>query len=79
MGVRDNGRIGEIFSPWETLGDLLVRGIDEETAITVVAWGVFIRRTRDSVEPIKADADLMRGAIGCRAYLEQVAPEELER
>jgi hypothetical protein len=70
--------MGRIYDLIETRGDLIARGVDEGIATTVVAWGVWIRRTRAG-EQAAEDVALMRGSISCHAYLEQIAPAELER
>lgn len=74
------GRVGDIVNGWESIGDLVARGYEQAAAEECVAMGVFLRRARDEQrEPEPADVDYARGALAGRAYLEQVAPEELNR
>lgn len=72
-------RSGDIVLAHETLSELVARGYTEAAAIEAVAFGVFLRRTEAMVDPVDADHEYARSAITGRAYLEQVAPEELER
>lgn len=74
-----NGRVDDIVNPWESRGDLIARGYSAETATECVAFGVFIRRSRqDGRDPEPADIDYARGRLSGDAYLRQVAPEELD-
>lgn len=72
-------RVGDVVLAHETLSELVARGFSDADAAEAIAVGVFIRRTEAMVEPVQADHDYVRGAIAGRAYLEQVAPQELER
>lgn len=69
----------DIVLAHETFSELAARGYSDGDAAEAIAMGVYIRRTEAGLEPGPADHDYARGAINGRAYLEQVAPEELER
>lgn len=77
MAGRNGAR--DIVLAHETLSELIARGYSEVDAVEAIAFGVFLRRTEAGIEPCQADYDYTRGLNGGRAYLEQVAPEELER
>lgn len=68
---------GDIVERWETRGDLIARGYTSGDAEEAIAFGVFLRRTQDTVG--KAEIDYASGQLNAHAYLEQVAPEELTR
>lgn len=65
----------------ETRSELIARGWHEDDADQAVAFRVFLRRADSSLEPAAADHDYARGTgpLVARRYLEQIAPEELER
>lgn len=78
MAARTDGP-RDIVLAHETLSELVARGYSEADAIEAIAFGVFLRRTEAMVEPVEADHEYARGTNAGRAYLEKVAPEELER
>jgi hypothetical protein len=72
-------RVGDIVVN-ETLSELIARGWQERDAGEAIALRVFMARAcTPDLKPDRADHDYQTGAIAGRAYLEQVAPEELER
>lgn len=72
------GRVGDIIGADEARSRLISRGFTERDATEATAFRVFMSRLcRADLEPGRADADYRNGTIGGRAYLEQVAPEEL--
>ena len=74
-------RFGDIVFAHETRSELIARGYTEDDPTQAIAFGVFVRRVESGVEPGQADHDYARGTgpLVARRYLEQVAPEELER
>jgi hypothetical protein len=65
----------------ETRSELVARGWEPGAADEAIAFRVFLRRAESGVEPGAPDHDYARGMgpLVARRYLEQVAPEELER
>jgi hypothetical protein len=73
------GHVRDVILAHETLSELIAGGLPEQAATEAIALGIFIRRTEAMVEPLQADHDYASGALSGRNYLEQIAPEELER
>ena len=69
----------DIIFAHQTLSELIAAGLSEVDAVEAIAFGVFLRRTEADVTPGQADHDYSRSVISGRSYLEQIAPEELER
>jgi len=78
MPARGNGP-RDIILAHETLSELIARGHNEADAVEAIAFGVFLRRAEAEVTPCQADHDYARSICNGRSYLEQIAPEELER
>lgn len=75
-----HGRIGDIVERGETRGDLIARGWTEEDAEAGIAFRVLLdRRANPDLELARADHDYESGDLSSRSYLEQIAPEELDR
>lgn len=72
-------RVGDIVAG-ETRSELIARGWTEGDADQAIALRAFLERCcMPDLAPTRADHDYQRGAISGRQYLEQIAPEELER
>lgn len=71
-------RVDDIVGAWEERGDLIARGFSEGDADAAIAFRTFMARAANrELKPTEADEQYQRGALTSRAYLEQVAPEEL--
>ena len=78
MAAHNNG-VRDIVLAHETLSELVARGYSVSVATEMVAFGVYLRRADGDVELFAADVDYIAERLPARSYLEQVAPEELER
>lgn len=67
-----------IFGAGDRYSHLLARGLRPGDVDELIAFRVFMARAcTPDLDPTAADHDYQRGAIGGRAYLRLVAPEEL--